>query len=217
MFTSLTDGKIRQAYLRSPFEQMMTFLQSFRFTEPQKYVVAKTTLNDQIEIQLPLEINHPVKEIFWFFRRNAIVINNEWSNFKPIIETDPYQYYEGWLVSATLQINGIEVVSGDGDYFRYQLARRHNGGLASWAANMYGYVFSRIPEEFQPSGTVNLSRANSIILNLTVRVPQISPEYHEIYRPWGADVIKGWEVGVFSHGINWLRFENGLCQKLFNS
>lgn len=217
MFTTLTDGKIRQAYLRSPFEQMSTFLQSFRFTEPQKYVVSKTTLNDQVEIQLPLEINHPIKEIFWFFRRNATLINNEWSNFKPNIETDSYQFYEGWLVSATLQINGIEVVSGDGDFFRYQLARRHNGGIASWASNMYGYVFSRIPEEFQPSGTVNMSRANSIVLNLTVRVPQVPPVYQEIFKPWGADIISGWEVGVFSHGLNWLRFENGICQKLFNS
>jgi hypothetical protein len=217
MFTALTDGKIRQAYLRSPFEQMSTFLQSFRFTEPQKYVVAKTTRNDLVEIQLPLEFNHPVKEIFWFFRRNATEINNEWSNFKPNIETDSYQFYEGWLVNATLQVNGIEVVSGDGDYFRYQLARRHNGGIASWASNMYGYVFSRIPENFQPNGTANMSRANSIVLNLTVRVPQILPVYQQLFQPWGEDVIKGWEIGVFSHGLNWLRFENGLCQKLFNS
>ena len=82
---------------------------------------------------------------------------------------------------------------------------------------MYGYVFSRIPEEFQPSGTVNMSRANSIVLNLTVRVPQVPPVYQEIFKPWGADIISGWEVGVFSHGLNWLRFENGICQKLFNS
>lgn len=217
MFTTLTDGKIRQAYLRSPFEQMATFLQSFRFTEPQKYVVAKTSRNDQIEIQLPLEINQPIKELFWFFRRNAAQINNEWSNFKLNIETDPYQFYEGWLVSATLQVNGIEVVSGDGDYFRYQLARRHNGGIASWASNMYGYSFARIPEDFQPNGTANMSRAKSIVLNLTVRIPQVGAAYEAIFQPWGQDVIKGWEVGVFSHGLNWLRFENGMCQKLFNS
>jgi hypothetical protein len=212
--TALCDGAIRSAYLRRSFEQMTDFVQWFAFDEPQKYVVSKSlAAADQVEIQLPLEFNHPMKEIFWIFRRKAVQINNEWGNFRPIIESDPQVAYLPWLVHGSLRFNGLEVVSAEGDYFRHQICRRHQGGYAAWALQMYGYSFSRIPEDYQPNGTANASRCNTITLNLRVRVPQPSAAA----ATWETDVSQGWEVFVFTHAINWIRFENGLCSRMFDS
>ena len=64
----------------------------------------------------------------------------------------------------------------------------------------------------QPSGSGNLSRASSIRLDLTVRVPPavaVPPGFD-------AEVGQGWEVFVFAIHQNWVRFENGLCQKIFS-
>jgi len=30
-----------------------------------------------------------------------------------------------------------------------------------------------------------------------------------------ANVAQGWEVFVYAIHLNWLRFENGICQKMF--
>lgn len=212
--TALCDGGIRSAYLRQAFEQMTDLVQTFAFDEPQKFIVSKSTsAADQIEIQLPLELNHPMKEIFWVFRRKAVQLNNEWGNFRPNIETDPQVAYPNWLVSGTLRFNGLEVVSGEGDYFRHQICRRHQGGYAAWALQMYGYSFARTPEDYQPNGTANASRCNTITLNLRVRVPQPTP----YAVGWEADVSQGWEVFVFCHAYNWIRFKNGLCSLMFDS
>ncbi|NBR60217.1 MAG: hypothetical protein EBT86_00960 [Actinobacteria bacterium] len=212
--TALCDGGIRSAYLRSPFEQMTDIVQWFHFDEPQKYIASKSlAAADQIEIQLPLELNNPLKEIFWFFRRKAVQINNEWGNFRPYVESDPQVVYPPWLVHGVLRFNGLEVISAEGDFFRHQICRRHEGGYAAWALQMYGYSFSRVPEDYQPNGTANASRCNTITLNLRVRVPKPC----SAASTWAADVSQGWEVFVFAHGLNWLRFENGLCSPLFNS
>lgn len=214
--STLCDGGIRSAYLRKPFEQLTDLVQWFHFDEPQKYLVSKTKSSvDQVEIQLPLELNHPMKEIFWVFRRKAVQINNEWGNFRISIESDSQNIiYPSWLLRGTLRFNGLEVIDAEGEFFRHQLCRRHRGGYAAWALQMYGYSFAKVPEDFQPNGTANASRCNNITLNLKVCVP--SPA-GIASATWQADVNQGWEIFVFCHAYNWIRFENGLCSRLFDS
>ena len=67
---------------------------------------------------------------------------------------------------------------------------------------IYGYPFARNPGEHQPSGTLNASRVQSLRLTLTVQVPT------SLYDT-------SWEVKVYCIGLNWLRFENGIANKLF--
>jgi hypothetical protein len=69
---------------------------------------------------------------------------------------------------------------------------------------VYGYVFSRAPGERQPAGHVNMSRANDVKLALTVELP--------------ADGLdQEWTVAVYAHCMNWIRFENGLANRLYSS
>jgi hypothetical protein len=200
----LVDGPYREMLLRQPFERPYREIQHFNFTEPLKYVVNKSS-NDIVTIQLPLEVNQPVEEIVWFLRRKAaITLNNDWVNYTATLEKDYDPVYcpiESLLVSAKIQGNGMEIVSQDEKWFRSHISRAHRGGKLAYDSHIYGYSFARNPGEHNPTGTINASRLSSLRLTLDVRTPGSSDAE--------------WEVCVFAFAFQWLRFENGLCSKVF--
>ena len=208
---ALITGSVREKYLHSPFEQMIKISQTFHFDEPLKYLVSKP--KGMVEIQLPLELNHPVTEIFWVFRRKSVVINNEWANFTPAIsyQTNPDKKFPPWLDSATIRLNGSELISAKGDWFREHIASVHKAGIIAYNAYMYGYSFATYPDDHQPSGSANMSKIQSIRLNLKVNVP--IPVSVGDFDP----SVESWEVFVFAIHYNWLRFENGICNRMFTN
>ena len=213
---SLVTGSIRDKFLRKPIEQIVKLSQLFSFEEPLKYIVNKSS-KDFIEIQLPLELNHPVTELIWIMRRKAVKINNEWANFSPNIslETSPTMQYPPWINHATIRINGSEVISASGDWFREHTAKKHRGGLTAYHQYVYGYSFAEYPTEHQPSGTANMSKATTVTLNLRVNQPIIGQLPNDcVFDPV---VVGGWEVFVYAMYYNWIYFENGICNKLFSS
>jgi len=218
--TALITGSLRDKFLRTPFEQMVKLVQNFSFEEPLKYLVSKANSNtDTVDIQLPLELNHPVIELRWMFRRKAAKINNEWPNFTPAIglESNPATHYPPWLQSATIRVNGSEVITADGDWFRHHIASKHSGGVTAYQAHMYGYSFAEHPEYHQPNGTANMSRATSITITMRVNQP-MAMDLSTLSNPscqFDQSVIGGWEVFVHVIYYNWLRFENGLCNRMF--
>lgn len=215
----LITGSLREKFLHKPFEQMVKLVQTFHFDEPLKYLVSKPNMNSgQVEIQLPLELNHPTSELIWIFRRKAVLVNNEWANFSPSIslETNPNKVYPSWLDYASIRLNGSEVISANGEWFREHIAKVHKGGLITYDSYTYGYSFARYPDEHQPSGTVNMSRTSSVSLNLRVNQP-ITKDLSSLSPSCNFDpaVVGGWEVFVFAIHYNWLRFQNGICNRMF--
>ena len=212
--SALLDGDIRKRMLSNPFEILHREVQTFWFEEPLKYTVNKRSDTDTVTVQLPLEANHPLEELVWFIRRKEIIQNNEWTNYSDRIERewalrleDPIGLQTSFmtkplLVSAKLQANGITIVEADEQYFRQHIAKKHKGGYAAFQNYVYGYSFAEKPGEFQPSGSINASRANSLRLSLEIRNP-------------GGDFDGSWEVKVFCVALNWLRFENGLANAVF--
>jgi hypothetical protein len=168
-----------------------------------------------VEIQLPLELNHPVSEIMWVFRRKAVLINNEWTNFTPAIsyQTNPNKIFPEWLDHARIRINGMELISESGKWFREHIASAHKGGIISYNSYVYGYSFSKYPDEHQPSGSANMSKAASVTLNLKVNTP--IPVTASVGQHFDPITVGGWEVFVFAIHYNWLRFENGICNRIF--
>lgn len=217
----LVGSVLRSMYLRRPFEQLTKRVQTFHFEEPLKYLVSKSTgAVDTVDIQLPLELNHPTTELIWVFRRKDVRVNNEWANFSPAISaqyhgTPTVAQYPAWLVEASLRINGSEVITAPGEWFREHIARVHRGGWMAYQAHVYGYSFSMAPDDHQPSGTANMSRATSVTLRLTVRTP--IPAAASVTAGFDPIEVGGWEVFVFAQHYNWLRFENGMCQPLFQT
>ena len=212
----LLGGGLRQAFLHKPFEQMMKFVQIFSFEEPLKYLVSKPNATaDRVDIQLPLELNHPVTELIWIIRRKGVRINNEWANFTVALEREssPSKVYPAWLDHASIRLNGQELVSAEGDWFREHIASVHKSGIVSYRSTIYGYSFARDPEKHTPNGTGNMSRTTSVMLQLRVRTPISTPLPPT--SQFDPEVVDGWEVFVFAVHYNWLRFQNGLCSRLF--
>jgi predicted secreted protein len=199
------DGLERNKMLREPFEHMIREVQTFYFDEPLKYAISKTS-NDTITIQLPLEANHPLEEIVWFIRRKETRNNNEHTNYSSVIEReyDPiFNNFSPLLKNAKLQVNGITICDAPEVYYRQLISNYHKGGISSFSKFIYGYPFARHPsEEHQPSGSLNASRVQNIRLTLEVQPPV-------------SQYDTSWEVKVYCIGLNWLRFENGIGNKLF--
>uniref|UniRef100_A0A6C0ANP6 Major capsid protein C-terminal domain-containing protein n=1 Tax=viral metagenome TaxID=1070528 RepID=A0A6C0ANP6_9ZZZZ len=199
------DGPYREMLLRDPFERPFREIQQFDFTEPLKYLVNKSG-NDMITVQLPLEANGPVEEIVWFLRRKAAVtLNNDWTNYSATLEKDYHPTFaplEPLLLSAKIQANGQDIIQQDESWFRSQIARAHKSGKTSYDAFLYGYSFAKNPGEHDPTGTINASRLNSLRLTLNVKPPAGSSDTE-------------WEVHVFVYAFQWVRFGNGICNKVF--
>ena len=145
------DGPLRDLYMKKPFEYLYRQVQTFLFDEPLKYVTAKSTgLTDSVEIQLPLELNHPVEELIWVVRRKGVVLNNEWTNYTTLLESqrtaidpitapaDPSLSTPAFVLRGKIQINGLDLIEADGDFFRREIARVHRGGLTPYLAGIYG-------------------------------------------------------------------------------
>lgn len=199
------DGPYREMLLRQQFERPYREIQQFDFTEPLKYLINKSG-NDLITVQLPLEANQPIEEIVWILRRKAaITLNNDWTNYSATLEKDYHPTFaplEPLLVSAKIQANGLDIISQDESWFRSHIARAHRSGKTSYDAFIYGYSFSRHPGQHDPTGTINASRLNSLRLTLNVKPP-------------GGSSDTEWEVHVFAYAIQWVRFGNGICNKVF--
>jgi hypothetical protein len=202
----LVDGKLRQAMLHSPFDRLYRDVQTFRFDEPKKYVV-NTPSQGVVSLQLPLEVNGPIEEFIWFVRRKAVSVNNEWTNLSNRLESEynaVFRPFESMLVGATLQVNGIELIQADGEFFRKQAAKRHKGGIVAYNNFVYGYAFSQTPGQQNPGGWMNASRSQDVRLRVDVRPPG------------GAEDLE-FEVVVFSIALNWVRFQNGIANRVFSS
>jgi hypothetical protein len=203
-YGAIVQGEFRQRMLRQPFELMHREVQTFYFDEPLKYAIGKRNEADTIRIQLPLEANHPMEEIIWFVRRKGVSDNNAWTNFTSVMESEwnAAKAEQPLLQNAILQANGVTICDADEQYYRQLIARSHRGGMAAYSSFVYGYPFARLPGEHQPSGTFNASRVNSLRLTLDVKPP-------------GGVLDANWEVKVFCIAINWLRFENGIANPMF--
>lgn len=217
-------GGLRDAFMKKPFEYLYRQVQTFVFDEPLKYASSKSSsLTDSVEIQLPLEINNPVEELIWVIRRKGAVVNNEWTNYTSLLEqqrgalgTDPGALAPAPIVRGRIQVNGVDLVEAEGDYFRRMVAEGHSGGggILPWNACIYGYTFARTPGQHQPSGWINASRAWTVRLSLQVATP---PALTGLPSGFDPSVANTWEVRVYAVAMNWLRLENGIANRMFTS
>ncbi len=224
--SSFVDGPIRDLYMKKPFEYLYREVQTFVFDEPLKYVTAKSAgLTDSIEIQLPMELNHPVEELIWVVRRKGVVLNNEWTNYTTLLEsqrasidgdifsdtTDPTITPPAFVLKGKIQINGLDLIEADGDYFRREICRVHRGGLTPYLAGIYGYSFARAPAKHQPSGWMNASRTWTTRITLQV----VSPPAVTVPAGFDQTISNTWEIRVYALAMNWMRFENGIANRIF--
>lgn len=116
---------------------------------------------------IPLEFNHPIREIVWVLSRQINQQVNEWFNYSSRSSDEPGNTTD-LLNTAFLQLDGKDrFAERDAGYFRLvQSWQHHTVGL--YNDYIYLYCFALRPEDTQPSGSMNASRIDSIVLQLTL-------------------------------------------------
>jgi hypothetical protein len=116
-------------------------------------------------VQIPLEFNNPIRELYWFVQRDLAVNARQWFNYTSItigesgIETNQ-------ISTALLRIEGYDRFDKrNADYFRLvQPFQTHT--VVPSQNYVYSYSFCLRPEDIQPTGSMNASRLNTMTLQL---------------------------------------------------
>ena len=113
--------------------------------------------------RVKLNFNHPCKELVWVARLDDRDATRAWTNF--VNDSDANITYE-----AKLQLNGHDrFAPRAGTYFNLvQPFQHHENVPTNSGINVYSFALK--PEEHQPSGTLNMSRIDTAVLNLTTRL-----------------------------------------------
>jgi hypothetical protein len=201
-----TEDPLRSAYMRVPLEMMYE-----RVTQT-VYPLARGVSHAVLHLR---DLNGPLRELCWVVRRREAVRGyNEWTNYGSLMEdglidsidpedpnAQPIVVQEPLISHARLMV-GNAVWRDEGEkWWRLEYGLAHRGGVRVSRGMVYGFILGDarglIGEEFQPSGTVNASRAE-LKLELDVVDPDDDLEVH-----------------VFAVGLNWLRFVKGMAVPLF--
>lgn len=116
-------------------------------------------------VQLPMEFNHPIRELFWLIQRDAAVSTHQWFNYTNL-SVGETGIYTNLITSAILRIDGFDRFdSRRADYFRLVQPFQYHT-VVPVEQYVYSYSFCFRPEDVQPSGSMNASRIDSIVLHL---------------------------------------------------
>jgi len=112
--------------------------------------------------KVKLNFNHPVKELVWVMQ-NAPGTAGTSDEFGDYTDASKVNY----TIDAKLQLNGHDrFAMRKGKYFsEVQPFQHHTNVPVNKGINVYSFALK--PEEHQPSGTLNFSRIDSAVLNVT--------------------------------------------------
>ena len=113
--------------------------------------------------KIKLNFNHPVKELVWVLQESSAYFGNYTATHNSFTRT------AGNLCSvAKLQLNGHDrFAERAGAYFDHVQPYQHHENIPAETRGINVYSFALKPEEHQPSGTLNMSRIDSAVLNVT--------------------------------------------------
>ena len=126
------------------------------------------SLNNQYQknnsiINLDLNFNHPIKEIFWVLQSEKAIINKDIFNYN--IDPDNNDSINDAFKQSTLLFNGQQRYTNlPSKYFRLTQPYKYHTNIP--CNYIYSYSFALKPEEHQPSGTCNFSRIDNVTLRL---------------------------------------------------
>jgi hypothetical protein len=157
----------------------------------------------QTQVRQRIAFNHPVKELIWAVQLDSNVSTpavglagaNRWTDF-----TDGTVSYAGknHLVEAGLTLNGHPRFSPrHAGYFNTVQPRQHHTKTPS--TGVYVYSFAESPEEFQPSGSLNMSKIDNANISLTLASAAVAKLY------------------IFAVNLNVFRVRSGMGGVAYNS
>ena len=154
--------------------------------EQVQYTPSQSIDQTATTVQIPMEFNHPIKELFWVVQREASANVNQPFNYTNLTvgELSSQVGYQNLITTALLRLDGYDRFDiRNADYFRLVQPYQHHTVIP---ANdfIYSYSFALRPEDSQPTGSMNASRIDTIVLQLemnTTVVPARGPASVRIY------------------------------------
>jgi hypothetical protein len=184
------DTEERKRFVSSRHEYLIEQVQIQK-----RYPIPQNVTN----ISVPLNFNHPMKEIIWVVQQDRMMSGHEWFNYGSRMLNEFGIPNLDLITSAVLQFDGFDRFERQSaEYFRLvQPWQRHTAIPNDF---IYVYSFSLAPEAEQPQGSCNASRLDSIVLALEMNASVQS-------RPSGTT--------VYATNYNVLRIVSGLGGLLF--
>jgi hypothetical protein len=132
-----------------------------------------------------LDFNNPIRELFWYIQRDFMVETHEYFNYTSISARDvTTAKATDLLSSAIIQVDGQDrFEQRDAIFFRLIQPWSHHT-TTPVKSFIYNYSFALRPEEAQPSGSLNASRLDSFVLNMTINnttTPPRGPCHTRVY------------------------------------
>jgi hypothetical protein len=184
------DNEERRRFTSSRHEYLIEQVQIQK-----RYPIPQNATN----ISVPLNFNHPMKEIIWVVQQDRMLTGHEWFNYGSRMLNEFGIPNLDLISSAVLQFDGYDRFERQSaEYFRLvQPWQRHTAIPNDF---IYVYSFSLAPEASQPQGSCNASRLDSIVLAIEMNSGVESV-------PCG--------VTVYATNYNVLRIVSGLGGLLF--
>ena len=139
-----------------------------------EYLIEQTQYTSQIPIApgassgaLRLEFNHPIRELFWYVQRDDMTRYHEYFNYSSL-GTFEVGNRTDMLSTALLQLDGFDRFQlRDAGYFRLVQPWQYHTVIPE-EYFLYSYSFALRPEDAQPTGSMNASRIDNIVLQVTI-------------------------------------------------
>ena len=120
-------------------------------------------------VQLPLEFNHPLREMYWIVQRDAAVNAHQWFNYSNLAideSSSSQNSLQNLISTALIKVEGFDRFDiRNADYFRFVQPFQYHT-VIPFDDFVYSYSFCFRPEDMQPSGSMNASRIDTITLQL---------------------------------------------------
>jgi hypothetical protein len=128
-------------------------------------------------VQVPMEFNHPIRELYWVVQRDVAVNAHQWFNYTNLSIgefSSAQNSYQNLINTALIKVEGFDRFDiRNADYFRLvQPYQFHT--VIPFDDFVYSYSFCFRPEDVQPNGSMNASRIDSITLQLQMNMA-VSP------------------------------------------
>jgi len=118
---------------------------------------------------IPLNFNHPVKELIWVVQQTRMAASNELFNFSSRMLNEAGRPTD-LILDAVIKFDGFDrFKKRDIAYFRLVQPWQYHTTVPD--DYIYLYSFSLRPEDSQPAGSFNASRLDSLVLTFTMNNP----------------------------------------------
>ena len=166
---SITDLMLWGDYTYLDVEERRRFVSSTH-----EYLIEQIQYTSPIPIapgatsgSLRFEFNHPIRELFWYIQRDDMTRYHEYFNYSSL-GTFEIGTRVDVLQDAVLQLDGFDRFQvRDAGYFRLVQPWQYHTVVPE-ENFLYSYSFALRPEDAQPSGSMNASRMDSMVLQINL-------------------------------------------------